>query len=147
MLLGHRLEPTEYRTGAGGHDHPEQRPQALFETDQLGVFAFWCAYPDQRLLDRRQAMEVFDDPVQVDRRRAMAEFVLTQRAIAATLMLQACPLRCPRGSFLVVGAIQFDPVTEIVLIIQGDAVFNSHQCSIVMTANRSELNQQASVRY
>lgn len=56
----------------------------------------------------------------------MAEIVLAERAVGATLMIEAGPFRRLGGGFLVVITIQLDPVTEIVFVIQGDAVFDCH---------------------
>ena len=70
----------------------------------------------------RQATEVLDHPMQVDRRRAMAELLAAERAIAALLILQPGPggrLVRLRG---VVLAVQLDPVAELMIVVEGDTV-------------------------
>ena len=124
--MRHRLQPPQHRAGAGGHDHPQQRAQTLFQAHLLAVLALWRLHPDHDFLERRQAVEILDHPVQIHRRRAMTEIVFAQWAVAALLIFQASPLRRQAGRLRVVLTIQLNPVTELVGIIEGDAVINSH---------------------
>ena len=126
MLLGHGLEPAEQRASTGRHDHPQQRPQAFVEADQLVVLTLRRAYPDLGLLHRGQTLKILDHAVQIDRRRAVAELIAAEGAIVALLVFQPGPLRCLCGTFVIKGTVQLDPVAELMLIVQGDAIFDSH---------------------
>ena len=68
--------------------------------------------------------------MQIDRSGTMAELIPAQRAIVALLMIQTRPLRCLRGGTVIVGAIQLDPVAELMLVVQDDAVIDCHLWSV-----------------
>src|SRR5690606_5259389 len=98
----------------------------LLQTDLLGVFAIRRAHPDTGLLESRQATEVLDHPMQIDCSRAMAELLAAERAIAALLMRETGPGRRLLRFGGVVFATQFDPIAELMIIVEGNAVLDGH---------------------
>jgi hypothetical protein len=66
--------------------------------------------------------------MQIDRGRAMTEVVPAQRAISAPLVIQACPAGRRLSLGGVIHTVQFDPVTELVIIVESNPVLDGHAC-------------------